>query len=372
MVIIFGYYDQKKQANKIPPSTSLVQRHDITESVKAIGEVYATELVSVGAQVSGQILKLHVQLGQAVKKGDLLVEIDAKTQYDKLNMSKAELESAQADLVAKNMLLLTAEKSFIRKKTLYQVQAESKELLEQAENHLKQQEMAVQMAKLRIKQLQINVNTAKTELAYTQIKSPLTGTIVSLPIKEGQTINFAQTTPLIAVIANLQQMEVRMQIAEGDYTKLKPNMPVIFSTLANPDIKLNGKIISIDPALTALSKGIYDHKTENADVAVYYYARMIVKNPHHILSIGMTTQNEIILQQKKNILTIPKSAIFATSADQALVAMYGENHKISLRKIKTGISNLNQIEVLDGLKAGESVLTDFQQEENLESKGSTL
>ncbi|AYA02722.1 efflux RND transporter periplasmic adaptor subunit [Acinetobacter sp. WCHAc010034] len=366
-VIIF-YYSKIKDTTEATPSISTVQRSDITENVKAVGEIYATELVSVGAQVSGQILKLHIKLGQSVKKGDLIVEIDSKTQVDKLNTAKAELESAKADLAAKRMSLATSEKSFIRKKKLFEVEAESKELLEQAENKLKQDEMGVESAKLRLKQLQINVNTAQTELGYTQIRSPLTGTIVSLPVEAGQTINFAQTTPLIAVIANLEQMEVRMQIAEGDYTKLKPNMLVIFSTLADPAIKLNGQVISIDPALTTLTKGTYDNKAENTDSAVYYYARMIVENPRKMLSIGMTTQNEIIINQKKNVLAIPKTAIFE-NGDQTTVSVYSADKKITPRKIKTGISDFTQIEVVQGLKDGEKVLTEFQDGVNSESTG---
>lgn len=373
LVLLFAaafafYYNKIKSATEVAPSTSTVLRGGITENVKAVGEIYATELVSVGAQVSGQILKLHIKLGQTVNKGDLIVEIDSKTQMDKLNTAKAELESAKADLAAKRMSLVTSEKNYIRKRKLFQVDAESKELVEQAENQLKQDEMGVESAKLRLKQLQINVNTAQTELGYTQIRSPLSGTIVSLPVEAGQTINFAQTTPLIAVIANLEQMEVRMQIAEGDYTKLKPNMPVIFSTLADPAIKLNGQVMSIDPALTTLTKGTYDNKAENTDSAVYYYARMIVDNPRKMLSIGMTTQNEIIINQKKNVLTIPKTATFE-NGDQTMVSVYGVDKKITPRKIKTGISDFTQIEVVQGLKEGEKVLTEFQDGVGSESNG---
>lgn len=367
-VVIFIYYSKVKSSTEVTPSISIVKKSDIKETVKAVGAIYATELVAVGAQVSGQILKLHIKLGQSVKKGDLIVEIDSKTQVDKLNTSKAELESVKADLAAKRMALLTSEKNFIRKKKLFQAEAGSQELFEQAENQLKQDEMAVETAKLRLKQLQINVNTAQTELGYTQIRSPLTGTIVSLPVEAGQIINFAQTTPLIAVIANLEKMEVRMQIAEGDYTKLKPDMPVIFSTLANPTIKLRGAIKSIDPALTTLTKGTYDNKTENTDSAIYYYARMIVDNPDKMLTIGMTTQNEIIINQKKNVLAIPKTAIFE-NGNQTTVSVYGTDKKINTRKIKTGISDFTQIEVVEGLKVGESVLTEFQDSANPERKG---
>ncbi|QNX49071.1 biotin/lipoyl-binding protein [Acinetobacter seifertii] len=118
---IFIYYSKIKSSTEVAPSLSVVQRSDIKENVKAIGEIYATELVSVGAQVSGQILKLHIKLGQSVKKGDLIVDIDSKTQVDKLNTVKAELESAKADLAAKRMSLLTAKRISFEKRNFFKL-----------------------------------------------------------------------------------------------------------------------------------------------------------------------------------------------------------------------------------------------------------
>ncbi|SEL67097.1 efflux RND transporter periplasmic adaptor subunit [Acinetobacter sp. DSM 11652] len=352
--VYFYIQSQKKQPE---PQTVEVTQGDLTQIVKATGEIYASDIVSVGAQVSGQIQKLYIKLGQDVKKGELIAEIDSTTQLDKLNTSKAELEAAKADLAAKCVALQTLKQNYQRKLTLYKAEAGSREELEQANNQLKQAIADVESNEYRLKQLQINVNTAQTELGYTQIRSPLTGTVVSMPVEAGQTINFAQTTPLIATIANLNKMEIRMQVAEGDYTKLKENMPVKFSTLADPNVKLDGVIQSIDPALTTLTKGTYDDKNENANAAVFYYARMLVDNPERKLSIGMTTQNDIIVNQKKNVLKIPKTTVIGYGSD-AMVYLYQSDAKPQPRKVVTGISDSNDIEIKAGLKLGEKILAE--------------
>lgn len=365
LIVLYFFVFAKK--SKIEPSTFEVKTGDITELVKATGEVYASEIVSVGAQVSGQVQKLYIRLGQPVKKGELIAEIDSTTQLDKLNTSKAQLESAKAELAAQKIALQTAQQDYQRKLTLYQAEAGSKEEMEQSKNALKQAQANVETKQFQIKQLQINVNTVQTELGYTQIRAPLSGTVVSLPVEAGQTINFAQTTPLIATIANLDKMEIRMQIAEGDYTKLKVDMPVRFSTLADPKIKLNGKIQKIDPALISLTKGTYDNKSENANSAVFYYARMTVDNMERKLSIGMTTQNDIIIHQKNNVIMIPKTTVMSEN-ETSSVFVYTPDKKTEKRQVKTGVSDFNHIEITSGLKAGEKILMEFPDDSEKEAQ----
>lgn len=367
VLIIVLYFFIFAKNSKIEPNTFEVKTGDITELVKATGEVYASEIVSVGAQVSGQVQKLYIRLGQPVKKDELIAEIDSTTQLDKLNTSKAQLESAKAELAAQKIALQTAQQDYQRKLTLYQAEAGSKEEMEQSKNALKQAQANVETKQFQIKQLQINVNTVQTELGYTQIRAPLSGTVVSLPVEAGQTINFAQTTPLIATIANLDKMEIRMQIAEGDYTKLKVGMPVRFSTLADPKIKLNGKIQKIDPALISLTKGTYDNKSENANSAVFYYARMTVDNKERKLSIGMTTQNDIIIHQKNNVIMIPKTTVMSEN-ETSSVFVYTPNKKTEKRQVKTGVSDFNHIEIISGLKAGEKILMEFPDDSEKEAQ----
>lgn len=182
---------------KVSYLTETVQRGDIVKTVNATGEVAAGQLVSVGAQVSGQIEKLAVQLGQEVKKGDLIADIDSTTQRNDLEINKAKLNTYEAQLVSREIALKVAESQYEREKKLKTRDAASDESLENAENTLAAARASVDETKSLISQTQISVNTAETNLGYTRILAPMDGTVVSVPVEEGQTVNANQTTPTI-------------------------------------------------------------------------------------------------------------------------------------------------------------------------------
>lgn len=99
------------------------------------------------------------------------------------------------------------------------------------------------------------MNTDEVNLGYTRITAPLDGTIVSVPVDEGQTVNANQTTPTIVQIADLDKMEIKIEISEGDITAVKPGMPITYTILSNPETEYNATLTSIDPGLTTLTDG---------------------------------------------------------------------------------------------------------------------
>ena len=188
---------------------------NITRTVNATGEVGAVQLVSVGAQVGGQIKKLHVVLGQDVKKGDLIAEIDSVPQLNQLETDKARLQSYESQLAAKKVALKIAKTKYDREMQLKKRDAASKESLEDAENAYALAKAEVTELESQIRQARIAVNTDEVNLGYTRITAPLDGTIVSVPVDEGQTVNANQTTPTIVQIADLDKMEIRDRNLRG-------------------------------------------------------------------------------------------------------------------------------------------------------------
>ena len=181
---------------------------NITRTVNATGEVGAVQLVSVGAQVGGQIKKLHVVLGQDVKKGDLIAEIDSVPQLNQLETDKARLQSYESQLAAKKVALKIAKTKYDREMQLKKRDAASKESLEDAENAYALAKAEVIELESQIRQARIAVNTDEVNLGYTRITAPLDGTIVSVPVDEGQTVNANQTTPTILKLAKLKLMSL--------------------------------------------------------------------------------------------------------------------------------------------------------------------
>jgi macrolide-specific efflux system membrane fusion protein len=344
-----------KPKNEINYLTEPVVRTSIAQTVSATGEISAAQLVDVGAQASGQIKKLHVTLGQQVKKGDLIAEIDSTSQLNNLNTNKAKLDTYQAQLVSAEIALRSADKKYQREQALWKEDATSREALEDAQDAFAAAKASVAELKSSIRQTQIAINTAEADLGYTRITAPMDGTVVAIPVEEGQTVNANQTTPTIVQVADLSTMLNKMQIAEGDVNKVKAGMKLTFTTLSQPDNVREATLESIDPGLTTMSQGSYTTSTDTTDSAIYYYARSLVPNEDNVLHIGMTTENTIIINQAEKVLAVPKLAVKQRGGKQ-YVRVLGENNQPQEKEITTGLSDNMNTEVKSGLSEGENVI----------------
>lgn len=354
----FGYnkfFDKKEEFDYI---TTTLKKGDITNSVIATGEVYAQNLIDVGAQVGGQIKKLYVKLGDSVKKGDMIAQIDSVKQENEIAKQKAQLQIYNANLNSAKISAKNAKIQYQRELALLKSNATSKESVENAKNTLALDEAKVDEIKSQIEQTKIELDTANTNLGYTKITAPSDGVIVSLPVEEGKTVNSNQTTPTIAKIADLSKMEIRMQIAEGDILKISKGMSVVYSILSDNKHKFKAIIDSVDPALTTLSDGSYNNtqssssKTSDSE-AVYYYAKVLI-NDNKILKIGMTTENSIIINEAKDVNYLPINAVKSDEKGDFVLILRGD--KQEKRYIKTGISDNYNVEIKSGVNENDEVI----------------
>lgn len=359
LVILAGLgwygYQKMQPKNEATFITEEVKRGKIAQTVSATGEISATNLVDVGAQVSGQIKKMHVKIGDVVKEGDLIAEIDNVTQVNEVNTRKAQLQTYQAQLESAQVALKIAQRKYSRYKSLASADAVSKEEFEATEDSLATNRAKIKELQSSIRQTQIAINTAEKDLGYTRITAPSAGTVVSLVVEQGQTINASQTSPTVVQIADLTSMTNKMQIAEGDATKVKAGQTVNFTILSEPDTPISAKLDSIDPGLTTMSQGSYSRSTDTTSNAIYYYARATVPNPEGKLAIGMTTQNTVEIASADNVLMVPTVAI-KTKDGKKFVRVLGTNNQASDREIQTGLKDSMNTEVKSGLNEGEKVV----------------
>lgn len=355
-VIILGIWLGTKffgNDDNITYITEKVQRQNIQKVVNAAGEVRAIQLVTVGAQVSGKIETLYVTVGQVVKKGDLIAEIDSTTQQNEVDINKAKLNSYEAQLAAAKVSLKIAEKKYKRTQALRKQNAASAEDLEDAEDAYETAKSKVTELDSTIKETEISLSTAETNLGYTKITAPLDGTIVSVPVKQGQTINAAMDTPTIVQIADLSQMEILIEISEGDISNIKPGVKVTYSILGDLNNIYETTLKSIDPELTLLTNNEYT-EVVGSDEAIYYYGRLVVPNDRGVLRIGMTTQNVIYEDSAEDVLTVPATAI-KNEGQGKFVEILTKNG-VEKRSVVTGVSDGLNIEVKSGVKEGEEAV----------------
>lgn len=355
-----GSYFFMSQGEQTPTFlTENVTRADVEKTVVASGSIQSSNEVDVGAQVSGKITKLYVKLGQSVKQGDMIADIDSTTQINALNKAKAALASYQAQLKAKQTAYNVAQSSYSRLSKLYKLQSTSLDELNSAKNTLDAAKAEIDALQESIKQAEIEVNTAETNVGYTKITSPIDGTVISTPISEGQTVNANQTTPTIVTVANLQKMLIKPEISEGDITKVKAGQEVEFTILSDNQTKYHAVIDSVDPATTtdtdATSTGSSSSSSSSSTSAVYYYANMEVDNPDGVLRIGMTTENTIKIAAAKGVLTVSNMAI-QKKGNKYIVHVLNDQNQSEEREVEIGVQNDFQTEIKSGLAEGEKVI----------------
>ena len=333
--------------------TEPVIRKNIEKSVNATGEVKAIELVTVGAQTSGKIEYLPVKVGQRIQKGDLIAQIDSTTQENDVNSTKAKLTSLKAQLNAAEISAKIAEKQFIREQRLLKKNAASQEDFENAKDAFEAAKAKVTELKASIAETALALNTAETNLGYTKITAPLDGVVVSVPVKTGQTVNAAMNTPTIVQIADLSQMEILIEISEGDIGKVQTGAKVTYTVLSAPETVYETTLKSIDPGLTLLTNGEYT-EVVGSDEAIYYYGRLVVDNPDGALRIGMTTQNVIYVAQADNVLTVPVLAV-KKDGTQSYVNVLTPTG-IQRHSVITGLSDGVDLEIKSGVSDHDTVV----------------
>lgn len=342
-------------------ATAPVTVGDLEQTVLAVGRLHAKELVSVGAQVSGQVKRLNVELGQQVKAGDLIAEVDAQPQRIKLRNAEASVAALQAQLAARRASLVQARLGFQRQQELLQADATSRADHEAAKAALDTAQAEVGALQAQIEQARTQVETERINLGYTRIVAPMDGVIVAVVTKQGQTLNSFQTTPTIVMLAKLDVMTVRAEIAEADVDKIQVGQPVWFTTLGSSRLKHEARIERIEPAPASIVNdaggGAAAMTATPAAKAVYYNAQFDVPNPEGRLRPSMTAQVTVRVAQAAKAVLVPAAALGARGADDSYTVRVRDGEgKVSERQVRIGLRTNAQAQVLSGLQAGEQVV----------------
>lgn len=353
----------------IPPgrdqfATVQVSRGDIESSVTALGTLQPRRYVDVGAQASGQIRKIHVEAGDTVKEGQLLVEIDPATQQAKLDASRFAIENLQAQLQEQYAQNQLARQKYQRQQNLAAGGATREEDVQTAQAELKATQARIDMYKAQIRQAQASLRSDQAELGYTRIYAPMSGTVVAVDAREGQTLNAQQQTPLILRIAKLSPMTVWAEVSEADIGHVKPGMQAYFTTLSGGNRRWTSTVRQILPIPpkplneTSQGSGSPTSTSKSGSGRVVLYTVLLdVDNADNALMAEMTTQVFFVANQAKNVLTAPIAALQGSTEPYLQTArVVAKNGSIDERKVRVGISDRLRIQILDGLNEGDHLL----------------
>lgn len=373
LLLAWGAYKVWFTADPAPEIiTAPVVRGDVQDTVLASGTVQAGKLINVGAQVSGQVTQLYVEIGDTVKKGQLIAEVDATTQQNKLKDAQAALQAARAAQTVRQSALKQAKTELTRQKYMLQHDATSKVQYEKAKQAWVQAKANLTSAQASIEQRQLGVRTAQVDVGHTRIVAPMDGTVVAVVTEAGQTMNANQSAPTIVKLAQLNPMLIQAQISEADVLRVKAGMEASFTLLGNADKSYPAKLRSIE--LGPLDINTYSGRATSSNKAVYYNGLLEAPNPNGDLRIQMTAQVSIVLGQVSNALTVPSAALHKTKKHKGtkknkpsqeegsthtvrvLSQQADGKQSIETRSVRIGLNNRIHAEVLAGLEEGEKVV----------------
>lgn len=305
--------------------TTTVQRGKLEDLVTATGTLQPREYVDVGAQVSGLLNRIHVEVGDTVVAGQLLAEIDARVLSSRVEATEAQLRSQRAQMIEREANLELAESQARRQRNLMAEDATTRESLQNAEASLRAVRAQIDSLKAQIEQTESNLRADEANLEYTRISAPMDGTVVSIEARQGQTLNANQSAPTILRIADLSIMTVETQVSEADVGRLRLGMPVWFTTLGGTGQRWEGTLRRVDPTPTV---------TNNV---VLYNAVFDVPNPDRRLMTQMTAQVFFVVAQADDTLMVPMAAITGLAPRAQRPATEGGNRRDRPNSEKPGM-----------------------------------
>ena len=342
--------------------TEKVSRGEIKSVVTATGTVNAVTTVSVGTQVSGTIKRLMVDYNSPVKKGQLLAQIDPSTVQAQVDQANANLWSAKATMEKAAVATLDARRTLQRNKELFAQNFIARSDLDTAETNSQSAEAQQKVTQAQVGQAQAALKIAETNLQYTNILSPVDGTVISRSVDVGQTVAASFQTPtLFSIAQDLTKMQIDTNVDEADIGKVQVGQEVSFTVDAYPDTIFNGKVAVVRNAPITVSN------------VVTYDVVIQVDNPQLKLKPGMTANVSITIETRKDVLRISNAALRFKPAEvkgksektQDKQGMKGtkvwilENDKPKPVKVTIGLSDGNYTEISAGeLKEGQEIITD--------------
>lgn len=349
LILIFSKDDQK-----LFVESSLVERTDIREIVSASGKIQPEIEIKISPDVSGEIVALPVLEGDKVSQGDLLVKIKPDIYKSILQRSQATLNTAKADLLRTKAQLVEHESNYYRNTKLYDIGAISLAEFERIESLYKVAKINVESSQYAVISAEASLQEAEENLQKTAIYAPVNGTISKLNVELGERVvgTGQMTGTEILRLANLEDMEVVVEVNENDIARVTINDTVQIEIDAFLGKSFQGTVSEI--ANSANISGV------TADQVTNFQVKIRVLNQEN-LRPGMTATVDIETKRANNIIAVPIQAVTIRADTENLsnqiecVFLYKEG-KAVLSKVETGIQDVNNIEIISGIKEGDEVI----------------
>jgi HlyD family secretion protein len=377
LVVILGSVGAASMKGRGPKAsevqTSKASRQKIVQKVSGTGKIQPKTQVKISADVSARINKLAVVEGQHVDKGQLLIELDRERYLAMVESGEANVRSATANAALVKQNMVQAEREFNRTKEMMDQKLTSQSVYDAAESAYQVEVARYQSAQEQAEQAKASLKQARDDLSKTTIYAPMSGTITDLNKEQGEIAIGSQFQPdVILVVSDLSEMEAQVNVDENDIVSIAVGQDAEITVDALPDHVLKGKVSEIANSANAAGVGTTEQKTE-------FEIKIAVTDPPQTLRPGMTATADVFTKTNDSALSVPIQSVAVRTVDQ--LAKKGEDRKKAAETykadkdgfveivfcveggkavahpVKTGIQSDELIEILDGLKEGDEVVT---------------
>jgi HlyD family secretion protein len=350
-----------------------VSRQEIVQKVSATGKIQPKTQIKISADVSAKIKKLGVVEGEWVEKGAFLVGLDRERYLAAVESAEANVRSAQANATLVRQNLDQAQKEYARSKELLARDLEPQSNFDTKQTAWQVEEARHKAAVEQVAQARAMLKQAQDDLSKTTIYAPMSGTVSELNKEQGEIALGSQfQADVIMVIADLSEMEAQVNVDENDIVSIRKGQAAEIQTDALLAQPLKAEVAEINSSANTTASGTTEQKTE-------FEIKISITNPPKTLRPGMTASAEIVTNTNPSALSVPLQCVALRTVGQLVrkgekrkdaearykpdrdgfveVVFVIENNKAVARQVKTGIQSDELIEILDGLKEGEEVVT---------------
>ena len=353
--------------------TASVGLETIVQKVNATGRIQPKTQIRISADVSAKIMQLHVEEGQFVQEGELLVELDGERYEAAVESAEANVRSAQSNARLNQQNMLKAEKDFDRARDVVARKLESQAVLDANESAYKVEVARYESALDQVEQARAALKQARDDLSKTIIYAPMTGTISDLNKEQGEiAIGSAFQEDVIMVVADLTQMEAQVDVDENDIVSVEIGQTAEIKVDALFGETLVGTVYEIANSANTNEQGTQNQKTE-------FEVKISISSETERLRPGMTASADVSTQTRVDVVGVPIQSVAVRTVDQLtkegeeiadaqkrfaadgdgfveIIFCVEEDGSVAARQVKTGIQSDNMIEILSGIEVGEEVV----------------
>lgn len=372
-LLVTGLVARGRGEKPLEVQTAKAARQKIVQKVSATGTIQPRTQVNISADVSAKIKRLPVVEGQRVEKGTLLVELDRERYLAAVESAEANVRSAQANALLASQNAERARKEFERSRELLAKQLESQAAFDARQNEFQVETARHQSATEQVEQARAALKQARDDLSKTTIYAPMAGTVSSLRKEQGEIALGSQfQADIIMVIADLREMEAQVNVDENDIVSLQHGQTAEVQADALVDTTMMGTVQEIGSSANVSGTGTTEQKTE-------FEVKIGITHPPRTLKPGMTASADILTKSNEHALSVPLQSVALRTVDQLMkkgekrpdaekrftpdkdgfveVVFCVEDGRAVAHRVKSGIQSDDMIEILEGLKEGDEVVT---------------